>query len=207
MVLDRRLACTYVMVHSSVPANSIKELIALLKANPGKYNYGTPGNGAPGHLATEMFKSLTGTHIVHIPFKGAGPAAIAFLAGDIQIVFGVMVGLTQHIKSGRVKVLAVTTDTRSRFAPDVPTLSELGLPGFNMSAWLGMLGPAGMSKEIVRRNRDAVAKALGLPDVQEILTAQGFEGVGSTPEEFLAFLQADVGRSAQIVKTAGVRAD
>lgn len=92
----------FVMVHSSVPANSLKELIALLKANPGKYNYGTPGNGTPGHLATEMFKSLTGTSIVHIPFRGAGPAAIALLAGDIQIVFGVMVGLTQHIKSGRV---------------------------------------------------------------------------------------------------------
>lgn len=103
--------------------------------------------------------------------------------------------------------MAVTTDTRSRFAPDVPTLSELGIPGFNMSSWLGMLGPTGMGREIVLRNRDAVAKALAQQDVQDTLTAQGFDGVGSTPEEFLAFLQADVVRSAQIVKTAGVRAD
>lgn len=197
----------FVTVHSSVPVSSLKELIALLKANPGKYFYGSSGTGGPQHLAGEMFKTATGTNIVHVPFKGAAPAATALLAGDVKIAFASPTNMIQYVKTGRLKAFAVTTKSRSRFAPELPTLAESGFPGFDMPAWLGLFAPAGTSPDVIARIHESAVKALSIPNAQEKLAAQGIEAVGNTPEQFLAFVQADIAQSAKIVREAGIRPD
>lgn len=199
----------FVTVHSSVPASSLKELIALLKANPGKYFYGTSGTGGPQHLAGEMFKAATGTNFIHVPFKGAAPAGTALLSGEVQIAFASPPSAMPYVSTGRLKVFAVTSAVRSHFAPDLPTLAESGFPGFDMSAWFGLFAPQGTPREVIARLHEAAVKALSLADTQEKLAALGVElpGAGNTPEQFLAFIQADIARSAKIVREAGVRPD
>jgi tripartite-type tricarboxylate transporter receptor subunit TctC len=201
-VVDQPL---FVVVHPSVPATSIKELIALLKANPDKYNYGTSGSGGPQHLLGEMFKAATGTRITHIPYKGAAPASTALLAGDTQISFSTPTNTFPFVKAGKLRALAVSTAQRSVFAPDLPTLAELGLGGFNYSSWNGVLAPAGTSKEVVQRLYEAIAKALGEKEVRDKFFVQGMDVIGTTPDAFAEYLKLDLARSAKIIKDNGIQ--
>ena len=178
----------FVVVHPSVPASSVKDLVALLKANPDKYSYGSSGNGSPQQLAGEMFKAPTGTKILHIPYKGAAPAATALLAGEVQIAFASPANVMEQVKAGRLKAFAVTTAARSRFAPKVPTMMELGFADFDIAAWLGLLAPAGTPRDIVARLHDSAVKGLAAADVGEKLGAQGIDAVTNTPEQFATLL-------------------
>jgi len=195
--------------HSSFPASSLKEVIAVLKANPGKYFYGSSGSGGPQHLAGEMFKSVTGTQFTHVPFKGAAPAGTALLAGEVQLAFASPPSAMPYVASGRLKVFAVTGSARSRFAPDLPTVAELGFPGFEMAAWFGLFAPQGTPRDVITRIHELAVKGLNAPDSVERITGLGVElpGSGNNPEQFLAFIQSDIARSAKIVREAGIRPD
>lgn len=195
----------FIVVHPSVPATNIKELIALLKANPDKYNYGTSGAGGPQHLMGEMFKAATDTKIMHVPYKGAAPASTALLAGDTQISFSTPTNTFLHVKAGKLRALAVSTATRSSFAPELPTLAELGFAGFDYSSWTGILAPAGTSKEVVQRLYDALSKVLADKNIREKFLLQGMAVVGSTPQAFAEFIKVDVARSAKIIKDTGIQ--
>ena len=195
----------FVTVHPSVPATTIPELVALLKANPDKYNYGTSGTGGPQHLFGEMFKTATGTKITHIPYKGAAPASTALLAGETQISFSTPTNTFPLVKAGKLRALAVSSAKRSVFGPDLPTMGELGYSGFNYSSWIGVLAPAGTSRDIVRRLHEAMAKVLGEKEVHDKFFTQGMDVIGSTPEAFAEFIRADVARSAKIVKDNAIQ--
>ena len=195
----------FVTVHPSVPSTTIPELVALLKANPDKYNYGTSGTGGPQHLFGEMFKTATGTKITHIPYKGAAPASTALLAGETQISFSTPTNTFPLVKAGKLRALAVSSAKRSVFGPDLPTMGELGYSGFNYSSWIGVLAPAGTSRGIVRRLHEAMAKVLGEKEVHDKFFTQGMDVIGSTPEAFAEFIRADVARSAKIVKDNAIQ--
>lgn len=195
----------FVVVHQSVEANSLQELIDLLKANPSKYNYGTSGTGGPQHLMGEMFKAATGTDILHVPYRGAAPAAVALLAGDTQISFGTPTNTMPHVQAGNLKALAVSTAERSVFGPDVPTLTELGYDGFDYFSWTGLLAPAGTPPEIIATLHQAVRSALDDPGVKAIFDKQGMSIVGSTPAEFREFLEVDVERASRIIQETGLQ--
>lgn len=197
----------FLVVHPSIPANSVKELIALLKDNPNKYFYGTSGSGSQQHITAELFKAATGTQITHVPFTGTAPSTIALVSGQVQISFATPSTTMQHVKAGKLKMLAVTTATRSQLAPDVPTLAELGIPNFDSSAWIGLFAPGGTSADTVRRIYDAVAVAVDAPEVREKLLAQGIEAVRMNPEGFSRFVQVDMERSGKIVKDAAIVSD
>jgi len=195
------------VVHPSLPARTVKQFIALARANPGKLAYGTSGTAGPQHLAGEMFKVMTGTDLVHVPYKGAAPATADLIAGQVQLAFGGTTNVLPHVKTGRLRALATATLTRTRFAPELPTLDESGLPGFESVAWLGLLAPAGTPREIVSRLHSEVAKALRAPDTQEKLLAQGIEGVGNNPAEFTTFLQQEIAKWSKVVQQAGIKAE
>jgi len=196
-----------VTVHPSLPARSVKELVAVLKANPGKYSYGTSGTAGPQHLAGEMFKVMTGTDIVHVPYKGAAPATADLIGGQVQIAFGGTTNVLPHVKAGRLRALATATLKRTPFAPELPTLDESGLTGFESTAWLGLLAPAATPRESVARLNAEMVKAIRQPDTQEKLFAQGIEGVGNTPEQFAAFIRDEIAKWGKVVKAAGIRAE
>jgi tripartite-type tricarboxylate transporter receptor subunit TctC len=202
MVMDQPL---FVVVPSSLPAHDIKELVAMLKAAPDKYNYGTSGAGGPQHLMGEMFKTATGTKITHVPYRGAAPAAVALLSGETQVSFGTPTNTFPQVKAGKLRALAVSTRKRSHFGPDVPTMAELGYKGFDYTSWTGLLAPAGTPPAIVERLHAAVVKALALKDVQQKFDLQGMDGAGSTPQEFDKFLRLDVERSSKIIKDTGIQ--
>ena len=197
----------FVVVHSSIPATTLKGLVELLKANPNKYSYGSSGTAGPQHLAGETFKTATKTSILHVPFKGAAPAANALIAGNVQIAFASPANVMEHVKTGRLKAFAVMTASRSRFAPEIPTMIESGYPDIDISAWLGLFLPAGTPREIIDRLNESVAKGLAAADTREKLGLQGIDAVSNTPEQFLAFVQADISRSARIVKAADIKPD
>jgi tripartite-type tricarboxylate transporter receptor subunit TctC len=195
----------FVVVRNEVPASSIEELIALLKANPGKYNYASSGAGGPQHMTAELFKVATETQIAHIPYRGAAPAALAILSGETQISFGVPTNTYPHVKSGRLRALATTTATRSEFAPELPTLAERGLAGFHYTSWIGILAPAGTPREIVVRLHQALARIVSDKVTKEKLFDQYMASVGSSPEEFAAFVRDDVARSMKIISHVGIQ--
>jgi tripartite-type tricarboxylate transporter receptor subunit TctC len=195
----------FVVVQGTAPANSFQQLIDLLKANPGKYAYGSSGTAGPQHLAGEMFKAVTGTNILHIPYKGAAPAATALLAGEVQMAFASPANTMEHVKTGRLRVFAVTTAARSRFAPDIPTMAELGFRDIDISAWLGLFLPRGAPRPIIDRLNQAVAKSLARQSTRDKLALQGIEAMSETPEQFAEFVRADIERSARIVRDAGIK--
>ena len=195
------------VVHPSVPAQSMKEFIALAKAKPGQLNFGSSGNGGGSHLAGEIFKSMTGTQLVHVPYKGSAPAVTDLLAGQIQVMFPDMAVVTPHIKAGKLRPLVIATQKRSPALPDVPTSQEAGLPGYELAAWVGILAPAGTPKEIVGKLNAEIAKFIRQPAMKERLQSQGFELVASTPEQFGTVLQTDVAKYAKVVKEANVKVD
>ena len=197
----------FLTLHPSISAQTLPELIAELKAHPDKYSYSTSGTGGPQHLAGEMFKSLTGTKIMHIPFKGSSPAITELLSGRVQIGFAGSTNVLQFVPSGKLKILATSSATRTRFAPQVPTLQELGLTAFESVAWLGLLAPKGVPADIIQLLADEVRAILNEEKTKEALNLQGIEGVGNTPKEFTAFLRADLQRTNKIIKENNITPD
>jgi len=195
------------VVHPSVPANNVKELIALAKANPGKLNYASVGTGSPGHIAGELFKIKTGVDIVHIPYKGGGPAVVDTIGGQVQLLFVSMPAAWQHVKAGKLKAIAVTSARRSVAAPEVPTIAESGLPDYVVDSWYGALAPAKTPSAAVARLNAAFVKVLENPQVKERLLAQGAEAASSTPAEFDRLIKDELAKWDVVIKTAKIRPD
>ena len=199
---------TIVLVtHPSVPVASVKELIALARTRPGELTFGSPGNGSPQHLAGELFNTMTKVKMLHIPYKGAVPALQDLLGGRISMIFSSMPPALPHVKTGRIKALAVTSSKRSPATPDLPTIAESGVPGYEVINWYGVLTPAGTSKDIVSRLNSETNRIMNLPDVKERLAAQGAETLTSTPQEFGAFIKSETAKWAKVVKFSGARVD
>ncbi len=195
-----------VTLNPSVKANSVRELIALAKANPGKINYGTSGTGGSPQLATELFKSMTGVNLVHVPYKGLAPALTDLMGGQIQVVFA-DVGLVKgHIAGGKLKGLAVTSAARSGAMPDLPTVAEAGVPGYAAGTWYGILAPAGTPADIVSRVSADTRKALALADIKAAFSAQGIEPAGDTPEKFAGFMREEFAKWGKVIREAGIKA-
>ena len=194
-------------VNASLPVNSLKDLIAYAKANPGKVNFGSGSNGSAGHLAGELFKLETKTDVQHIPFKGGAPATQALVAGDTQFMFDNLANAMAQLKAGRIKALAVTTGERSKLAPDLPTMAEAGMPGFDISTWFGILAPAGTPPDVIAKWNSELVKAMNAPDVREKMLAQGADPSPTTPAQFAAFIAKEREKYARIVKASGARVD
>jgi len=195
------------VINPSVPAKDVKELIALLKANPGKYSFASSGNGTSQHLSGELFKSMSGTDMQHIPYKGSPPALQDVVGGQVAMTFDNITTALPLAKAGKLRALAVTTAKRSSVAPEVPTLAESGLPGFEVGSWQGVFAPAGTPPEIVKRLNAEIVKALNMPDVREKLSGLGAEIVADSPEEFSALVKAEVAKWADVVKKSGAKVD
>lgn len=196
------------VVNPSVPAHNVKELIAYAKANPGKLSFASSGNGASSHLAGVMFNSMAGTDVQHIPYKGTGPALNDLLGGQVTMAFTDVLTALPHIKAGKLRVLGVTTATRSQVIPDVPTLAEQGLKGFDVSVFFGIVAPAGTPQETITRLNAAFVKALAQPDVRKTLAAQGLEPApATTPDQLATFMRSEVAKWRDVVKTSGAKLD
>jgi tripartite-type tricarboxylate transporter receptor subunit TctC len=195
------------VVHPSLPVKTVKELIALAKGKPGQLNYASAGNGTPPHLAGELFKSMAGVDLVHVPYKGNTPAFVDLISGQVSLSFPTIPSALPHVQAGRLRALAVTSRKRSAVMPQLPTIAESGLPGYDTSSWFGMLAPAGTPREIVRKLQQESAKVLQLRDVREKLLSQGLEPVGSTPEEFAATIESEIAKWAKVVKASGARVE
>jgi tripartite-type tricarboxylate transporter receptor subunit TctC len=194
-----------IVVHPSLPARNMRELIALAKSRPGQINYGSGGVGSTGHLAGELLQSMAGVRLVHVPYKGAGPAAVDLIGGQIEMLVTSAVNALQHERSGRVRPLAVTTARRSLAMPDVPTVAEAALPGYELMTWYGLLAPAGTAREAIDRlNRETTA-VLKLADVQSRLAADGVEPAPDTPEQFSALIKSELARIAKIIREGNIR--
>ena len=189
--------------HPSVPAKTLKEFIALAKANPGKFNYGSSGIGASQHMTAELFAMLTGVKIEHIPYKGGTPAMTDLISGQIDFMFTPAPNAIAFVQSGKIRGIAVTSLKRSSALPELPTMNESGLKGFELLGWIGLLGPAGTPREIVDRLNGEVNKMLAA-DIRQRLTELGLDAVGGTPEQFAAFIRQDIAKYAKIVKVAGI---
>jgi tripartite-type tricarboxylate transporter receptor subunit TctC len=195
------------VINPSLGVASVGELIALLKKNPGKYSYGSGGNGSSAHLSAELFKSMAGVDIVHVPYKGATLALTDLIAGNIVMFMGNLPPAMGHIKAGRIKALAVTTLTRSKLVPELPTVDESGLKGFETVAWFGLLAPAGTPGAVISRTRDEVARILQTEELRARIESLGGEPVGNTPQEFAAIIHGDIAKWRRLVDQAGIKAD
>jgi tripartite-type tricarboxylate transporter receptor subunit TctC len=195
------------VANPSFPANNVKELIAHARANPGKINYGSSGNGTSVHLAMELFKSMTRTYMLHIPYKGSAPVVTDLIAGQIDVMFDNTPNVIGHVRAGKMKALAVTTTQRSPLAPDVPTVAEAGVPGYDQTAWFGVLAPAGTPRDIIGRLNAEIVKLLNSAEVRERFAKQGVEVRTSTPEQFATFLRSEVDRWGKVIREAGIKSD
>ena len=195
------------VVNPSLPVATAREFIAYARANPGKLAFGSGSNGSAGHLAGELFKVDAGVDMLHVPFKGAAPAMQALLAGDTQLMFDNLASATAQVKAGKLKALAVTTARRSKLAPDLPTLAEAGLPGFDISTWFGLLAPAGTPADVVARWNAEVTRILNSAEMRERMTALGAEPAPDTPAEFARFIAGETAKYARIVKLSGAKLD
>ena len=204
MVAELPLA---MMVHPSVPAKTTKEFITLAKSQPGQLNYSSSGAGGGPHLAAEMFKDATGSFIVHVPYRGGGPAIADLLAGNVQLSFMTVLEASGHIKAGKLKALAVTSNQRVAALPDVPTLSESGLPGFNSISWIGLLAPAGTPSTVVDKISADVREVIAMPEIKNRLIELGGVPHSTTPSEFSKIIDDDRKRYAKIIKDRGITAD
>jgi tripartite-type tricarboxylate transporter receptor subunit TctC len=194
-------------VTAALPAKSVKELVSYAKANPGKLNYASVGNGSSSHLTMELLKSIAGIDIVHVPFNGSPPAVTATVQGETQMMFAVMQPLQAQVQAGRLRALAVTTATRFPLLPDLPTIAESGYPGFEALAWNGVLVPAGTPRPIVQRLNSEINAILKDPGVRSSLNAQGFELIGGTPEEFGALIKSESDKWAPVIAKTGAKID
>jgi tripartite-type tricarboxylate transporter receptor subunit TctC len=198
---------TMLVVHPSTPANNVRELIALLKANPGKYSYGSSGNGTIVHLAGEMLKAAGGVDAVHVPYKGSNPATAAILGGEVTFVFSTMPPAISNSKAGKLRALAVTTPKRSQAAPDVPTMIESGLPNFDIVLYSGVLGPKGMDPAIVRKLNAEFAKAVQAPEMKPVWANIGADPIVMTPQEFEAATAREIAKLGPVVKASGAKVE
>ncbi len=195
------------VVNAATPVSNVKEFIAWTKANPGKLAFGSGSNGSAGHLAGELYKVETGTDAVHIPFKGGAPATQALLAGDTQFMFDNLANAMAQVKAGKLKAIAVTTSERSKLAPELPTMAEAGLPGFDISTWYGLFAPAGTPPAVIAKWNADVNKILTSPDVRAKLMAEGAEPAPDTPEQFAQFIARELAKYAKIIKASGAKVD
>lgn len=195
------------IVHPSVPARSVPELIALLKANPGKYTYGSSGVAGAGHLAMALFESMAGVQAVHVPYKGGPPAVADLVAGRLSMMMGNLTTSQGHIKAGRLRALAIGTRTRSRLVPDLPTLSEAGVPGYEMSNWNGLVAPKGTPRAVIELLHREITAILKEKPVLDFFAKSYLDPIGDTPAEFGEYLRKEAAKWAKLVKTAGIKAD
>lgn len=195
------------VVHPSLPAKNIRELIALARARPGQVTYASAGSGGAGHLGMELLKTMVKVNIVHIPYKGSGPALIDVLGGHVSLMFASAPSAMPHIKTGRLRALAMTGSQQSAAVPGVPTIAESGLPGFETYGWYGVLAPAGTAPPIIARVHGAIIKAMAAPEVMERIVADGSEAVAGTPEQFADYIKRDIPKWAKVIKESGARAD
>ncbi|MBI3043427.1 MAG: tripartite tricarboxylate transporter substrate binding protein [Betaproteobacteria bacterium] len=189
----------------ALPVKSVKEFIALAKARPGQLNYGSAGRGSVTHLTMELFKVVTGVNVVHIPYKGVGPAFTAMMTGEIQCIIVAVTASMSHVRAGRIKALGITGVRHSRLLPDVPTLAEQGVAGFDADYWYGLLGPARMPRRIVARLNQEALRIIGGAEFKQKMIAQGVEPTGSAPEEFEKIVRGEVAKWARLVKDAGIQ--
>ena len=195
------------VVHPSMPTKSVKELVTLAKAQPGKLNFGSSGNGGIGHLVGEMFKSATGINMVHVPYKGNGPALVDLMSGVLNLTFTDIAGGMPYIKAGKMRPLAIASKRRSAQLPDVPTMMEAGVPGFEATTWFAVFATGGTPQPIITRLNSEIVKSLNTPEMRERLTGLGCEVVGNKPEELAAFLKAETTKWAKVIKESGAKVD
>lgn len=195
------------VVHPSVPVKSVKELIALAKAKPGQLNYGSSGIATSTHLAAELFRYMTGTDMVNVPYKGGAPGVVALLGGQVQLYFATISTALPHIQAGKLRALGVTSSRRSVAAPQFPTIAESGVPGYHHASWVGMLAPAKTPQPVVARLNAETVKVLHSQDVKTLLLRDGLEAVGDSPKEFAAIIKSEVAKWQKLVKAAGIKAD
>ena len=195
------------VANPGAPFNDVKGLIAYAKANPGKLNYASTGNGTSNHLSFELFKAMTGTQVTHVPYKGSAPAVTDLIAGQVQVMFDNTPNVLPHVKAGKLKALGVSSKARSQFAPDVPSVDEAGVPGYDVTVWFGVLTVAGTPPDIVKRLNTEMVKILTSPEVKERISKSGVDVVAGTPEHFSGFLKAEVSRWAKVIQEANIKAD
>ena len=195
------------VVHPSLPVHSVNELVALARARPGQLNYASGGNGSAQHLPMEMLRVATAINLVHVPYKGLGPAFNDVLGGQVPVMFAGVSNVVPYMQSKRLRVIAVGSAKRTPALPEVPTVAEAGIPGFNFDAWTGYLAPSGTPKEIVAKLHADITRTLGARDVQEKLVALGFDLVGGNSDEFAALMRNDITRLAKLIKDSGIHAD
>jgi tripartite-type tricarboxylate transporter receptor subunit TctC len=193
------------MTHPSLPVKTVKEFIALAKARPGQINYASSGPGGSGHLAGELFKSVTKTDLVHVPYRGAPPALNDLISGQVQVMFGTMLAAVPHVRAGKVRAVAVTGPKRSAAVPDVPTFAEAGLAGYDASSWNGILVPAGTPRAIINKLNAVLVKILHAPNVLDRLESDGPIPVGNSPQEFAAHIRAEQAKWNKVIREAHVR--
>ena len=197
----------YLVAHPSVPVNTLKELVAYAKANPGKLNYGSSGIGSIHHLATEALKAGFGIDLVHVPYKGTGQSVPALLGGQVALLYSALPSIAGHLKDGKVKILAISSAKRAAQTPEVPTVAESGIAGYDYVAEIGLLAPAGTPREIIQRLAGEMAKVVKQSDVVQRFTQLGIDPVGSTPQEYAALNKADYEKYARLVKASGAKID
>jgi len=193
------------VVHPSTPARTVKEVVALARSRPGTLNFASAGVGSSSHLAGELFRILAGADIVHVPYKGAGPAMVDVLSGQVQLYFATMPAAMPHVKSGKLVPIAVTSLGRSQALPDVPTVAESGVPGFEASTWYGLLAPAHSPDAAIARLHESVVKVLGDAALRAKLADQGFEPVGDSPKEFAVYIRSEIAKWGKVIRDAGIR--
>jgi len=204
----RTVDVNYVLVvHPSLPVKTVAELVQYAKANPGKLSYGSAGSGSLPHLGTELLKAQAGIDLVHVPYKGGGPMVTDALGGQIQVVLGDQANLMPHVQTGRLRALAVATTKRSSNAPNIPTIAESGLPGYDATAWQGLVGPAGMNPEVVKKINEAFNKVMVTPALRDKLIAGGLDPMGGTPAQFSRFIDSEITKWTKIAKDVGAKAE
>lgn len=194
------------VVHPALPANSVRELISLAKSRPGSITFASAGNGSGAHLATELLKSMTGIELIHVPYKGAGPALPDLIAGQVQMMFATHAATGQHVRAGRLRAIAVTTAQRSPALPDLPAVAET-LPGYDSAVWYGLLAPARTPPQIIAQLNSETRRVLALPEVRTRLALDAFEPVGSTPEYLAGYIKSELAKWAKVVKQSGAKID
>ena len=197
----------FVLTHPSLPVKNVKELITLAKAQPGKLNYSSSGAGGSMHVAAELFQSMAQVKLIHVPYKGGGPAVVDLLAGQVPLSFATVLETSQHVKAGRLRALAVTSAKRAVAAPDIPTVAEAALPGYESISWLGVFAPAGTPREVIAVLNTEIVKILQQPDVKQRLLEQGGEPIGNTQEQFAVVLKSDIAKYAKIMRESGTKVE
>ena len=195
------------ITHPSVPVKTVKDLIALAQAQPGKFNYASAGNGVPNHLAMELFKNMAGVNIIHVPYKGAPQAVTDLIGGNMHMMLNSIPPVMQHIKAGRLRLLGISSARRSPQLPDVPTISEAGVPGYEFITWFGMIAPAGTPKDIIARLHSALVKVIQAPDAKAQFEKLGYDAVGNSPDEFASYIRGEYEKYGKVIKLVGAKVD